>query len=87
MMNSRTDNEYKAAARLRKAHLLVSAIRAAGGTVAMIDELGDKYPWAVAAEAAGVHMPSDDTKALVREALEFIEQRSAQPADPFEGLV
>lgn len=80
-------NEHEERARLRKVTQLVTAIRSAGGTVAMIDELGDKFPWDVATEAAGVRPPSDETKALVREAMEFLEERDRHEIDPFGGLV
>ena len=77
-----------AAARLRKAHKLVAALREVETTTGVIDTLGDKFPWDAAAAAAGVRMPSDETKALVYETLEFLEaQDRAHVADPFAGLV
>lgn len=80
-------NEHEERARLRKATKLAMAIRSAGGTAAMIDELGDEYPWDVAADVAMVRMPSDATKVLVKDILEFHERRDAQERNPMEGRV
>lgn len=66
-----------AAARLRKTHKLVAALREVETTTGVIDILGDRFPWDAAAEAAGVRMPSDETKALVYETLAFLETQDA----------
>jgi hypothetical protein len=83
-----TKAERIAAARLHKAQKLVAAIRAAGGTVEHMDL--PTFPWEAAVSAAGVRWPSDDTKTLVRETLQFLEdqdRRRGPDYDPFDGII
>jgi hypothetical protein len=75
--------ERIASARLRKVQKLTAVILAAGGTSADLD---DTFPWDVAVAAAGVRPPSDETKALVKEAIVFWESKPAPAVDPFKGL-
>lgn len=73
-----------ARARLNKANRIVAALRSAGAASADLD-LPD-FPWDDAVAAARVRPPSDETKALVRETLLFLESVPV-PADPFDGLI
>lgn len=78
-------NEHEVAARERKAHSLVGAIRAAGGRSEDLDL--PEFPWDDAVAAAHVNPPSDKTKARVRELLVSLEDYELRHPDPFEGLV
>lgn len=75
--------ERIASARLRKVQKLTAVILAAGGTAADLDA---SFPWDAAVAAAGVRPPSDETKALVRDAIAFWESKPAPAVDPFRGL-
>lgn len=70
--------EHVARARLRKAEKLARALVEAGATTANFDII----PWDLAVEVAGVRPPSDDTKQLVYDLLEFFEERAALPDRP-----
>ena len=74
-----------AAARLRKVHNLVSALRSVGAKAEDLD-LAD-FPWDDTCKLAGTRPPSDESKRMVRETLEFLEDCDRRkPSDPFEGL-
>lgn len=69
--------ERIASARLRKASKLAAVLHDAGATVADYD--AGIIPWDLATATANVRPPSDDTKALVREALaRYDARRSAR---------
>ena len=73
MMNEQlTVEERIASARLKKAMKLVTAIHSVGGTAVDLDL--EDFPWDDAVRLASVRPPSDETKALVREALVFHDE-------------
>ncbi len=63
-MSSRPRAIHQELARERKARALCKVLRKAGATPESIAALSEKG-WALAASAAGVRMPSEETRAVV----------------------
>ena len=63
-------NPFKKAAQLEKAAIIVRLFRRFRGSVDHIDRM-DKKDWAIVAEAAGVRMPSEEVREMVRKEMEF----------------
>ena len=76
-----TDNILEQRNRARKVARLVSVLDAAHASTDAVRGMTDDE-WQTAADAAGVHPPSDTTRGQV---IDLFESRE-QPADPFEGL-
>lgn len=70
------NNPYERAAREVKAERLVHAIESAGITAEMMS-YADEDGWAKAAEGAGVHLPSEKTRALVMQMLAAREKEAS----------
>lgn len=75
-------NAHKERARTMKALQLTAVLRSAGAIVADFDR--GVIDWELAARAAGVNPPSEETKAMVRSMLSVAE--GEVPGDPFAGL-
>lgn len=69
-------------ARARKVSALVETLTAAGATAAGLEFFTDSA-WQLAADCAGVRIPSEQTRAAVVQALELREQTDV---DPFTGV-
>mgnify|MGYP000219860658 CR=1 FL=1 len=80
-MNSTASNPYKEAARLAKVLKLVSMFQAIEATADQVSSMTEEQ-WELAEKAAEVRKPSEETRAMVVEAL----ARPRCTGNPFRGL-